>query len=211
MFVRCIGAFRKQIGLNSIKNKIFLICYSKIGEKQKNLIYTRKTLVNKMCPQQACCNKLECQQLVTMLLFYQVATRLSHTTCNKSVELKLLTRHWQLINKLGTSSANTSCWQLSCWNSIATSLLQVRCNLIVRFYVYTLTQKNLKHWYINNLFCNVIPQFHQVHWTRLQHLVQVDDFHGWLCDRIADLPHRAGMQLKYKYNNFIQNWQMYPV
>jgi hypothetical protein len=73
-----------------------------------------------------------------MLLFYQVATRLSLTTCWQIVELqddnklleqlvtwnnleqvcwtrqlcsKLSTSRWQLINKLGTSSANTSCWQ----------------------------------------------------------------------------------------------------
>jgi hypothetical protein len=74
-----------------------------------------------------------------MLLFYQVATRLSlttcrqivesqddnklleqvvGTTCNKSIELNILVAiwqqsRWQFVNKLGTSSANTSCqWSL---------------------------------------------------------------------------------------------------
>jgi hypothetical protein len=46
-------------------------------------------------------------------------------TCNRSVELnnlvaKLSTSRWQLVNKLGTSSANTSCWQV-----VGTALLQV--------------------------------------------------------------------------------------
>jgi hypothetical protein len=73
-----------------------------------------------------------------MLLCYQVAPRLSLTTCwqivesqddnklleqlvNKSVELNNLLASCQqaVDNKLGTSSANTSCWQV-----VGTALLQ---------------------------------------------------------------------------------------
>jgi hypothetical protein len=82
-----------------------------------------------------------------MLLFYQVATRLSLTTCWQVVELqddnklleqlvasilssttfysKLSTSRWQLVNKLGTSSANT-CW----WQVVGTALLQVCCRFV---------------------------------------------------------------------------------
>jgi hypothetical protein len=38
-----------------------------------------------MCPQQACRKR---QEVVTMLLFYQVATRLSLTTCYQVIELQ---------------------------------------------------------------------------------------------------------------------------
>jgi hypothetical protein len=82
-----------------------------------------------------------------MLLFYQVATRLSLTTCWQIVELqddnklleqlvtnllssttlfcKLSTSRWQLVNKLGTSSANTSCSQV-----VGTALIQVCCRFV---------------------------------------------------------------------------------
>jgi hypothetical protein len=43
-------------------------------------------LVNKMCSQQACSKLVN--KVVTMLLFYQVATRLSLTTCWQIVELQ---------------------------------------------------------------------------------------------------------------------------
>jgi hypothetical protein len=60
-----------------------------------------------------------------MLLFYQVATRLSLTTCNKSVELNNLVASCR-------QAGNKQCEHIlltSCWNSIATSLLQVCYNL----------------------------------------------------------------------------------
>jgi hypothetical protein len=38
---------------------------------------------------------------------------------------KLSTSRWQLFNKLGTSSANTSCWQV-----VGTALLQVCCRFV---------------------------------------------------------------------------------
>jgi hypothetical protein len=78
------------------------------------------------------------------VLFHQVATRLSLTTCWQIVELqddnklleqlvtsllsynnlvaKLSTSRWQFVNKLGTSSANTSSWQV-----VATALIQIWC------------------------------------------------------------------------------------
>jgi hypothetical protein len=96
-------------------------------------------------------------RVVTMLLFYQVATRLSLTTCWQIVELqddnKLLeqlvtsvlssTTLQQVVNKPLTScqqAGNKQCEHilLTSWNSIATSLLQVWYNLSVLgvFYVY---------------------------------------------------------------------------
>jgi hypothetical protein len=86
-----------------------------------------------------------------MLLFYQVATRLSLTTCWQIVELqddsKLLeqlvtslsssTTFRQVVNKPLTTcqqAGNKQCEHIlltSCWNSIATSLLQVCYNLCV--------------------------------------------------------------------------------
>jgi hypothetical protein len=105
----------------------------------KRKLYTRKNLTT--C-QQDVFAKQACQQVVIMLLFYQVATRLSlMTTCWQTIELqdditsfwnnlwefcwaqkpcsKLSTCRWQLVNKLGTGSANTSCWQV-----VGTALLQ---------------------------------------------------------------------------------------
>jgi hypothetical protein len=70
-------------------------------------------LVNKMCSQQAC-SKLVLQ-VVTMLLFYQVATRLSLTTC------------WQI--------ANMSCWQVvgtALLYKSAAGLLQLVCFYVLR-------------------------------------------------------------------------------
>jgi hypothetical protein len=113
-------------------------------------LYTRKNFTT--CRQDVFATGLQqaCQQVVTMLLFYQVATSLSLTTCWQIVELqddnklleqvcwtqqpcsKLSTSRWQLVNELGTSSANTSCWQV-----VGTALLQVRCRFVVRFYVCT--------------------------------------------------------------------------
>ena len=89
--------------------------------------------------------KISRQQDVTMLLFYQFATRLPLTTCCQVVELqddnKLLE---QLVTSLLSSTilCMASCQQAgnkqwehilltSCWNSIATSLLQVCYNLCV--------------------------------------------------------------------------------
>ena len=85
-----------------------------------------------------------CQQIATMLLFYQVATRLSLTTCWQIVELQdntvsLLssTTLQQVVNKPLTTcqqAGNKQCEHIlltSCWNSIATSLLQVCYNLCV--------------------------------------------------------------------------------
>jgi hypothetical protein len=86
-----------------------------------------------------------CQQVVIMLLCYQVATRLSLTTCcqivesqddnklleqlvNKSVELNNLLASYQ------QQAGNKQCEHIllaSCWNSIATILLQVCYNLCV--------------------------------------------------------------------------------
>jgi hypothetical protein len=73
-----------------------------------------------------------------MLLFHQVATRLSlttcwqvGTTCNKSVALNNLVASCQ-------QAGNRQCEHIlltSCWNSIATSLLQVCYNLCVLTYV----------------------------------------------------------------------------
>jgi hypothetical protein len=60
-----------------------------------------------------------------MLLFYQVATMLSLTTCNKSVELNNLVVTCQ-------QAGNKQCEHIlltSCWNSIVTSLLEVCYNL----------------------------------------------------------------------------------
>jgi hypothetical protein len=86
-----------------------------------------------------------------MLLFYQIATRLSLTTCWQVVQLqddnKLLeqlvtsllssTTLQQVVNKPLTTcqqAGNKQCEHIlltSCWNSIATSLLQVCYNLCV--------------------------------------------------------------------------------
>jgi hypothetical protein len=51
-------------------------------------LYTRKNLTT--CQQDVFATGLwqACQQVVTMLLFYQVATRLSLTTCYEVVELQ---------------------------------------------------------------------------------------------------------------------------
>jgi hypothetical protein len=54
------------------------------------------------------------------------------TTCNKSVEFNnlvdnLSTSRRQLVNKLGTSSANTSCWQVV---GTALALLHVCCRFV---------------------------------------------------------------------------------
>jgi hypothetical protein len=101
-------------------------------------------LVNKMCSQQAC-GKL-CQQVVTMLLFYQVATRLSLATCWQIVESQERQDDNKLLEQLVTSLLSTTTlfvstsWErfkqcelillTSCWNSIhcyqsAAGLLQL--------------------------------------------------------------------------------------
>jgi hypothetical protein len=90
-----------------------------------------------------CKNLTTCQQDV---FARGLSTRLSLTTCYQVVELqddnkllqqlvtslltqqpctKLSTSRWQLVNKLGTSSANTSCWQV-----VGTALLQVCCRFV---------------------------------------------------------------------------------
>jgi hypothetical protein len=79
------------------------------------------------------CYKVDTHNLLTNC-WYQVVG----TTCNKSNWaqqpcIKLSTSRWQLVNKLGTSSANTSCWQVvgtALLLKYAAGLLQ-----LVRFYV----------------------------------------------------------------------------
>jgi hypothetical protein len=128
----------------------------------------------------ATCLWQACQQVVTMLLFYQVATRLSLTTCWQIVELQddnklleqlvtkvcwaqqpcstLSTSRWQLVNKLGTSSANTSvdklleqhCYKSAavCYNfSVFTCLHNVgvyRAAAITPFWYCSRTPRNVK-------------------------------------------------------------------
>ena len=110
-------------------------------------IYTRKNaqLVNKLCSQQAC-NKLvnkvcsnavilsSCTKLVTHNLltscWLQPDSKLLEQTCNKAVEFiervaSLLQACSNLVNKLGTTSASTSCQQV-----VATDLLQVCCGFV---------------------------------------------------------------------------------
>jgi hypothetical protein len=113
--------------------------------------YTRENLANYQQDVFATGLQQACQQVVTMLIFYQVATRLSLTTCwqivelqddNKSLEqlvtsLLSSTTLQQVVNKLGTSSANTSCWQV-----VGTALLQVCCRFVttcafLRAYTYS--------------------------------------------------------------------------
>jgi hypothetical protein len=91
------------------------------------------------------------RQVVTMLLFHQVVTRLSNcwivTTCNKSVELwirRTCNKSVELNNLVAKvldkplttcqQAGNKQCEHIlltSCWNSIATSLLLVCYNLCV--------------------------------------------------------------------------------
>jgi hypothetical protein len=84
-------------------------------------IIARKNL-NKMCSQQACIASLSASSVSTMLLFYQVATRLPLATCWQIVELqddnKLLE---QLVTSLLSSKTLyciASCQQLSRWQLV---------------------------------------------------------------------------------------------
>ena len=95
-------------------------------------VYTRKDaeLVNMLCSQQACqqvCSNAvilsSCTKFVTRS---QLVEKLLEQTCNKAVELiklvaSLLQACSNLVNKLGTTSASTSCQQV---------LLQVCCRFV---------------------------------------------------------------------------------
>jgi hypothetical protein len=100
--------------------------------------------LNKMCSKQAC--KQACQQVVTICYFIkllqgchlQLVDKLLNcrtiTSCWNNLQQvcwaqqpcsKLSRSRWQLVNKLGISSANTSCWQV-----VGTALLQVCCRFV---------------------------------------------------------------------------------
>jgi hypothetical protein len=62
------------------------------------------------------CYKVVTHNVLTNTLFFY-SLQVVGTTCNESVQLNNLVASyqqagWQLVNKLGTSSANTSCWQV---------------------------------------------------------------------------------------------------
>jgi hypothetical protein len=105
--------------------------------------YTRENLANYQQDVFATGLQQACQQVVTMLIFYQVATRLSLTTCWQIVELQDDNKSLeQLVTSLLSSttlqqvvSANTSCWQV-----VGTALLQVCCRFVTTcafLHVYT--------------------------------------------------------------------------
>jgi hypothetical protein len=118
------------------------------------LQYTHKNLTT--CQQNAFATDLwqACQQVVTMLLFYQVATRLSLTTRYQVVELqddnKLLeqpvtsllrsTTLYQVVNK-----SLKACQQAGNKHCSVASLLQ-----LVRFYVSKLVTQDLTGLYCNS-------------------------------------------------------------
>jgi hypothetical protein len=87
--------------------------------------------------------------LVTSLLYIVAVTNLLAQSCNKADDtinlLRVVNSLFQTCyNKLGTSNANTTCWQLV--NRLVTACLQICNNLfadlwqLVRFYVWTLLQ-----------------------------------------------------------------------
>jgi hypothetical protein len=63
--------------VNSLLNRL----QSWPKEEFRNTHVKSSQLVNKKCSQQACSKLVNNLYIVTMLLFYQVATRLSFTTC----------------------------------------------------------------------------------------------------------------------------------
>jgi hypothetical protein len=93
----------------------------------------------------ATCLQQVCQQVAAMLLFYQVATRLSLITCWQIVELQddnklleQLVRCQLIVNKLEINSIRAHLLT-SCWNSIAyklaAGLLQLVCLYVCRQYI----------------------------------------------------------------------------
>ena len=128
-----LNRYQKHQNVNYKNLHITILCHyilCKISDSSTHIKISQ--LVNKMYSQQAC------QQVVTMLLFYQVITRLSLTTCWQIVELQ---DDNKLLEQLATTLL-TICQQAgnkqyehillsSYWNSIATSLLQVCYNLHV--------------------------------------------------------------------------------
>jgi hypothetical protein len=84
------------------------------------LNYTRKNLTT--CQQDEFATGLwqACQQVVTMLLFYQVATRLSLTTCWQIVELRVYTRkNAQVVTNLQqTSCSNGNAVPTTCQQDV---------------------------------------------------------------------------------------------
>jgi hypothetical protein len=138
-----IHFFRNWLFSQSMSNEHENICIAGLNSR------AGYATVNKMCSQQACIASLStsCNNAVIWSSCY---TSLSLTICWQIVELqddnnlleqlitsllspktlhsKLATSRWQLVNKLGTSSANTSFWQV-----VGTALLQVYLRLFTTY------------------------------------------------------------------------------
>jgi hypothetical protein len=133
-----------------------------------------------------------------MLLFYQVATRLSLTTCQQVVELqddnKLLEQLVASLLSSTTFKPLTTCQQAgnkqcehilltSCWNSIATSLLQVCYNLCV----FTCDRDiNLRY---TNLLTTVSTIFSPYYWHNRYRLPTSNSIAKYLSSLFNPLTH----------------------
>jgi hypothetical protein len=87
---------------------------------------------------QACPVWIYTQSNITSIIF----TWVHYTNTEKSCS-KLLTSRWQRVNKLGTSSANTSWWQSQV---VGTALLQVRCRFVTScafLHVQVMSKRNV--------------------------------------------------------------------
>jgi hypothetical protein len=124
---------------------------------------------------------------------------------------KLSTRRWQLANKLGTSSANTSCWQV-----VGTALLQVCCKFVaslLQIAIKTVPQQPTRK-VSGIIIYNCIRGSQQLKWIRNYKSHKPAAFYflllRFLCcaeqERVAETFYSYSSSLVSKVSFWIKNW-----